>query len=266
MLKTLSFTRQVVNTGIRLIHHTFKQTTLKNEISARKEITYEILNDVYNKDDTVLSDEKPKSVLESCDEDLSYVAPYLKPTFNFAAYVNKSETLQELLKLGVNLHKLEKKGEIPQYILGLEFERDIKNHVLFLHSLGLKVYEIGDFITINPNIFKESLDDLRTRINYLKYKKFNDEMILRIVCINPLWLQLRTPEIDERLGFFQKQFSLTGSEVRLLSVKKPKLITYSLKHIKINIFVIKEEMGFNEDEVKAILLDSPGIFMKSKYK
>jgi hypothetical protein len=34
------------------------------------------------------------SVLEPCTEDLSTVAPYFQPSFNFAAYINNSPTLK----------------------------------------------------------------------------------------------------------------------------------------------------------------------------
>jgi mTERF domain-containing protein len=69
------------------------------------------------------------SVLEPCAEDLSTVAPYFQPSFNFAAYVNNSPTLQELVKLGVDLHSLERKKDVPEFILRLEFNRDMKEHI-----------------------------------------------------------------------------------------------------------------------------------------
>lgn len=75
-----------------------------------------------------------------------------------------------------------------------------------------------------------------------------------------------TQDINEKLGFFQKQFGLTGNEVRLVAAKKPKLITYDLQKIRRSIFSVKEEMGFTAEETKKILLKKPGIFMKSNDK
>ena len=69
------------------------------------------------------------SVLEPCTEDLSTITPYFQPSFNFAAYVNNSPTLQELVKLGVDLHSLERKKDVPEFILRLEFSRDMKEHI-----------------------------------------------------------------------------------------------------------------------------------------
>lgn len=135
--------------------------------------------------------EKRQSVLEDCNEDISHIATYLKPTFNLAAYVNKSDTLQQLVKLGVELYKFDKKPELSSYILTLDFEKDIKNHVIYLCDLGVPVTEIGNYITKNPAIFKEKLQDLDVRINYLKSKKFKSEMIQRIISKNPFWLMFR---------------------------------------------------------------------------
>lgn len=132
-----------------------------------------------------------KSPLEKCTEDISHIAPYIRPTFNFAAYINKSKTLQQLLNLSVNLHKLEKKMSVPPFIIGLDFEKDVKKYILFLCDLGLTTKDIGTIITKNPFILKEDIENLKVRINYLLHKKFNENMILRLVCYNPFWLMFR---------------------------------------------------------------------------
>jgi mTERF domain-containing protein len=69
------------------------------------------------------------SIIEPCNEDISTVAPYFRPSFNFAAYVNNSPTLQELVKLGVNLHRLERKKGVPEFILQVEFNKNMKEHI-----------------------------------------------------------------------------------------------------------------------------------------
>lgn len=136
-------------------------------------------------------DVEKKSVLEECTEDISHVAPYLKPTFNFAAYVNKSETLQQLLHLGVDLHKLERKPDIMLFILGLKFDKDVKKYVTFLHDNGLSVDEIAYVFTKNPLILKEEIDNLQIRVNYLLSKNFTKDMIQRILSRNPFWMSFR---------------------------------------------------------------------------
>jgi mTERF domain-containing protein len=61
----------------------------------------------------------------------------------------------------------------------------------FLHDLGVPSDELGAFITRNPWIFQDNLDDLQVRVNYLESKKFSAEMIARVVRRNPSWLSFR---------------------------------------------------------------------------
>lgn len=42
---------------------------------------------------------------------------------------------------------------------------------------------------------------------------------------------------------------------------QPKLVTYNLNHIKTNSFVIKEEMGFDSNEVKELVLKKPKLWL-----
>ncbi|XP_073983991.1 mitochondrial transcription termination factor 3 isoform X2 [Rhodnius prolixus] len=208
---------------------------------------------------TNLQSEKEDDPLAVCEEDVSHYASNLLPTFNIAAYANKSHTIQQLVKLGVNLHKIEKKG-LAEFILRLDFERDVKKYIQFLHDVGVPPVEYGHFFTVNPHILKEDLDDLVVRLNYLESKKFLSSDIVRILSKNPKWISYSTKDIDHRLGFFQNQFSLSGDEVRHVAIKMPKLITYSLQHVEEIKFTVKEEMGFSKVESKQLLLQKPKIF------
>lgn len=192
-------------------------------------------------------------------------APYLMPTFNLAAYANKSKTLQQFIKLGVDLHKIEKRKGLAQFFLQLEFEKDVQNHLLFLKDIGVSPDLFGEFITKNPLIFKEDLDNLQTRINYLEAKHFTKSMITRIVENNPFWLMFSTKRIDRRLGHYQKEFHLNGNQVRELSCKQPRLITYNMAHVIRSTFAVKEEMGFDRQEMRTLVLAKPRIFMLSKF-
>ncbi|XP_050080729.1 transcription termination factor 3, mitochondrial [Anopheles maculipalpis] len=210
----------------------------------------------------VLREEQQRSVLDPVPDPTSLeIFPNTKPAFNFAAYVNKSDTLQQLVSLGVELHRLEKRKGIPQFVLGLDFERDMKAHIRFLSDVGVPAETLGEFLTKNPLIFKEDLGDLETRTNYLESKRFLPEEIARIVTNNPFWLMLNTKRIDRRLGYFQKTFHLAGSEVRTLATKQPRLITYNLEHVRKNTFTVQEVMGFEKEEVKQLLLSKPRIWM-----
>lgn len=189
---------------------------------------------------------------------------FASPAFNFAAYANKSETIKKFVELGVDLSKIEKKKGLAQFVLKLDFERDVKRHLFFLHDLGMPTEAYGYFLTKNPLIFKESIEDLETRIYYLRSKKFTVANVQEIIAKNPFWLSFSTQRIDRRLGWFQKNFQLSGDEIRKLTVKQPKLITYNLEHIREATFSVKEQMGFEKDEVKNILLAKPNLWMNSE--
>lgn len=189
----------------------------------------------------------------------------VQPSFNIIApFVNDSELLKNFVHLGVNLSKLEKRRGIMEFILRLDFERDVKKYLLFLSDLGVPSEAFGYFLTKNPMILKESIEDLTTRIYYLQSKKFEIEQIQQIVTGNPFWLSFPTKRIDKRLGFFQKNFNLTGNELRVVTVQAPRLITYNIEYVKSSSFAIKEEMGFSKDELKSLILSRPRLWMIGK--
>ncbi|XP_014358503.2 transcription termination factor 3, mitochondrial [Papilio machaon] len=211
------------------------------------------------------NEKKENDALEYTSEDLSTVTPYFPQSFNLAAYVNSSETLQNLVHLNVNLSKIEKNPIIVEKILKLNFEQDIKKGLLFIKDF-VNGDDIGNFLTKNPLILCEDVEDLEVRVNYLKSKQFEHNEISRIITKNPFWLMFSTIRIDRRLGFYQEKFELSGNEVRLLATKQPRLITYNLQHIQTNFFVIKEEMGFKDDEIKQLLLAKSRLWMMNQKK
>lgn len=239
-----------------LIQHNVVPTQNNNKIEEEIDWNFEMKK--------LKFEEQQKSVFEPYEEKTE-VAQYLKPTFNLAAYVNKSETLQQFIHLGVDLSKIEKRKGLGDFVLRLDFNKDVKEHLTFLHDVGVPSDELGRFLTTNPLIFKEDLDNLQTRINYLVSKNFKEEQITRVIVKNPFWLMFTTQRIDKRLGFFQKNFGLVGHEVRSLSASQPKLITYQMEHIRKNTFSIKEEMGFTAEETKQLLLNKPRLWMMSKF-
>ncbi|XP_076037453.1 mitochondrial transcription termination factor 3 [Oratosquilla oratoria] len=194
-------------------------------------------------------------------EDIDDVAPELRPTFNLAAYVNKSPTLQKLVELGVDISTWDKRQGISSLILKLEFEKDIQPYLMFLIDVGVPVEKLGRWLTINPLIFTQPLDDLEVRLNYLISKKFSEKSIKRIIERNPYWLMFSTVRIDTRLGFFQETFSLSPDELRQLATKESKLITYNLYHVKNVNFSVLEEMGFTDNEMKRLLLKIPKLWL-----
>lgn len=215
----------------------------------------------------IRKEEARSSVLAPVEDEASIdVETNIAPTFNFAAYVSRSQTLQQLLKLGVNLYKIERKNGLMEYLLPLDFERDMKPHLLFLtNQVGVSPDCLGNMLTKNPTIFSQNLEDLQTRINYLESKRFTADEIRSIVERNPFWLMFSTKRIDTRLGFFQKEFQLKGNQIRQLAVIAPRLITGEMEAIRESTFSIREEMCLEKCEVQDLLLKQPRLWMSCKW-
>lgn len=202
--------------------------------------------------------------VDDTDDAASTAYPLTRPSHNLAAYVKRSPTLRQFIDLGVDLHQIERRNGLAKFVANLDFDVHVQPHLRFLADIGLPVDALGKFLTKNPLIFKEDLDDLTTRVNYLESKLFKGSEIARIVEKNPFWLMFSTQRIDGRLGFFQKSFELSGAQIRQLVLRQPKLITYSLDSVRKNSFVIREELGFEKAETKALLLAAPKLWMMSR--
>ncbi|KAL1516601.1 hypothetical protein ABEB36_000495 [Hypothenemus hampei] len=250
----------------RIIH--FSTLKISKTLCTSSQLSNSLENRTNDLTPSTLEPTEPesKSVLEPLNEDISHVTTYLKPTYNIAAYANRSETIQEFIKLGVDLNHIERKvsNAVP-FILRLHFE-EVKKHLLFFTNVGINIDDVAHLITKNPFILKESLEDLDVRINYLKFKRFTDESIARIITKNPFWLSYSTQDIDTKLGFFQATFELSGPQVRQIADQAPRLITHNQEKVKLNVFVLKEEMGFSKYDIQNIILKKPKILMSEQKK
>lgn len=119
------------------------------------------------------------------------VSPIASASFNLASLVNKSELLQLMVKLGVSIDQWERKGDVHEWVMTLNFQKDVQPIIQFLVDQGVIADCLGRFFTKNPYILKSSIEDLEIRTNYLRSKKFSTEMISRILSRNPHWLLFR---------------------------------------------------------------------------
>ncbi|XP_067666952.1 transcription termination factor 3, mitochondrial-like [Haliotis asinina] len=189
----------------------------------------------------------------------------VEPQYHLSAYVNESETLSQLVKLGVDLTQLQRVKGAANMIIKLDFETQIKPHLLFLHDVGVPDSDLGNYISKNPKIFSEDLEDLRVRINYMESKKFSKESIGRIVSKAYVFLLMPVKMVDAKLGYLQQEYRLTGNEVRAVVTRLPKLATWNLQKLKDNRFYIKEFLGFSDAELKQMLVKYPKLFLTNKY-
>lgn len=191
---------------------------------------------------------------------LEELRPPLKRSFNLAAYVNESKTLQEFIKLGVSLYDIENTNySAAKYYINLDFERDCVDHIKFLRANGLKDKNIGRFISEFPMIFKEDIDDLQIRINYLNAKGFTKRMISSALNTSAVILSLKTKTLDFKLGHLQIEFQLPASILRNIVVKHPQSVLLPAGQLKLTNFVLKEEFGFELREVHKLLEAQPSL-------
>lgn len=184
---------------------------------------------------------------------------------NLTVYVSESETLKQLISLGVDLSRIEKFNEAANLILKLDFESDVKPYLLFLKDVGVPSDQLAVIITKNPFIFKANIEDLEAIIEYFKSKNFPKTDIPQILIRAPRLLSMSVPNIDEKLGFYQKLFKLTGSQVREVVCHLPKLVSYNAKSIKEIHFQMKEFLGFTNFDLQKIFLITPRVFLSNKY-
>lgn len=189
---------------------------------------------------------------------LEELRPPIKRSFNLAAYVNQSKTLQELIKLGVSLFDIENTNySAAKYYVNLDFERDCVDHIKFLRGNGLNDKNIGRFISEFPMIFKEDIDDLQIRINYLTAKGFTRKMISSAINKSAVILSLKTKTLDFKLGQLQIELQLPAPVLRNIVVKHPQTVLLPAGQLKLTNFVLKEEFGFNLKEIHKLLEAQP---------
>lgn len=193
--------------------------------------------------------------------------PPLPPvTFTLRDYVDHSETLRKLVLLGVDLSKIEKHPDAANLLLRLDFEKDIKQILLFLKDLGIEDNQLGTFLTKNYAIFSEDLENLKTRVAYLQSKKFSKTDIAQMVRNAPFLLNFSVERLDNRLGFFQKELELNVKKTRDLVVRLPRLLTGSLEPVKENMKVYHLELGFKRNEIQHMITKIPKMLTANKRK
>lgn len=204
----------------------------------------------------------------SDDEAVSISVPSAMPpaSTSLKEYVDQSETLSKLVQLGVNLWKLEQRPNVGSTLLRLDFETDVVPRLLFLKDIGVEDSRFGYIITCNPFILTESLENLRSRVKYLKSKKFSSETVASMVSRAPYLLNFSVKRLDNRLGFYQQELSLSVSNTRNIVARLPRLLCGSLEPVKENLKVCEIEFGLKRNEIQHIVIAVPKVLTANKKK
>ncbi|XP_056154693.1 transcription termination factor 3, mitochondrial [Lampris incognitus] len=211
----------------------------------------------------------PSALEEICDEEavrISVSTDLPPASFSLRDYVDKSETLSKLVQLGVNLWKLEQRPNVGTMLLKLDFKTDVAPRLLFLKEIGVEDSRLGHIVSENPFILTEDLENLRTRVNYLRSKKFSSESVASMVSRAPYLLNFSVKRLDNRLAFYQKQLGLSAENTRNVLARLPRLLCGSLEPIKETLKVCKIELGFKENEIQHIVIAIPKVLTANKKK
>ncbi|XP_076865145.1 transcription termination factor 3, mitochondrial [Brachyhypopomus gauderio] len=195
------------------------------------------------------------------------VPPGLPPTtFTLRDYVDKSETLQKLVQLGVSLSKLEQRPNVGSMLVRLNFQSDVEPRLYFLKDLGVEDTQLGPLLSKNPFILTESLENLQARVAYLKSKKFSPEAVAAMASKAPYLLNFSIERMDNRLGFFQQQLGFSAQKTRDVVTRLPRLLCGSLEPVKENLKVCELEFGFRKNEIQHIVSKIPKVLTANKRK
>ena len=93
--------------------------------------------------------------------------------YHLAPLVNQSEVLIKLVQLGVDLTQIERKG-MASHVIKMDFKKDLKPYLLFLHDIGVPDNKLGRVLTMNPGLLKEDIEILRVSLFCYPELFFND--------------------------------------------------------------------------------------------
>ena len=193
-------------------------------------------------------------------EYIDEMGPEIPVAFNVAAYVDRNTTLQELVKLGVDLSIVEQNRNVVDFLLTADFDVDIAPFIQFLIDVGVHPSDVGSVITRHPFIFDELIINLRTRIEYLKSKDFYRSSIAKIITTFPPYLGKTVKEVDARLGHLQKEYKFSAGEIRCILKEYPQIVSLHTMQLRVATLAVKEEMGFTPDQMEKMLLQVPSLF------
>ncbi len=210
--------------------------------------------------------EKVESLVPSERKNLELLAnkPGIRPTFNLASVANEMTTLQRLVDLGVKVGNWEQNGHIEQAFT-IDFKLDVVPRIHFLMDNDIKADQLGHILTENPQLFQQDMDQLQTRVKYLKYQNFTKLQIRNVILkSDSKWLNHAADDIDARLGFVSKLFQLQPTFTSSVASSCPNLIIWkgTPNQLENNHLVVTDLMGFEKKETQRMLLKCPQLFME----
>jgi hypothetical protein len=203
-----------------------------------------------------------EEIQRSLNDHIKHMSPSLRPfTFDLAYLINQSETLKRFITMGVDVYRWNQPNEKARYILKLDFERDCLAHIVFLNELAIRNRDLSDFLSYNPWIFKETIDDLRVRTNYLTSRGLSSDSISQICKRAPYLLNLSTKILENKFTWFMKKFRLSNEKCNEALIRVPKLFTLPLNEINNTYSQMNQKLDFQHEDLQSIFQVYPKLFI-----
>ncbi|CAL8073358.1 unnamed protein product [Calicophoron daubneyi] len=198
------------------------------------------------------------------DLDLNVICPEIKSSGNLAAYVPRSYTLTQLVKLGVDLSKIESVPGVANMLVKMDFHSSIEPVLWKLSDLGFSLNQIARVLTVFPKILQVPLGEIERRIFYFLERGFNQAFVVDMLHRYPLVLQLTSIEVDRQLGEVQTLFHLTVQQVRTVVTSVPNVILHPISKIKDNYVILTKMIGFSPESSKEMVLVSSKLLITDR--
>ena len=162
------------------------------------------------------------------------IQPELPPTFNLATYANHLDIIKHLVKLGVNIQRLERDREVAKYLITLDFEKHVMPYLHFLVRCGLRRDDLGNFLTENFKVLQENLENLQKRYDYYRKMKFSKKQITEMMLVYPKMINYPIDIVDAKLGYLQRYLKLKPVFVRQMLYNCPSILKTDRVHLEVS--------------------------------
>nr|CAH8875994.1 unnamed protein product [Trichobilharzia regenti] len=183
---------------------------------------------------------------------------------NLAAYVPKCFTLSQLVKLGVDISKIEEIPGVANMLVKLDFHTDVEPVLWQLADFGFKPEQIARVITVFPKILKLSLDEINSRVSYFTDRQVSPTDVVKIICKHPTILSKTSVDIDKHLGQVKMLYVLKNKEIVDLITTESKIIVHPLPKIKDVYVILSKMMGFPQPTIQKMILTNPKLLVTER--
>lgn len=209
---------------------------------------------------------KSTSILRSWfrELDLNALIPHLPQSGNLAPYVYSSYTLSQMVRLGVDLSKLESVPGAANMLVKLDFHQSIEPVIWKLHGHGFSLEQIARLFTVFPKVLQLSSEEIDTRIGYFLQHNFVQADVVQMFFKHPTILELSPVDVDRQLASIQTVFQLSADELRKSVVAVPKLILHPLGKTKDIYVVLSKMMGFSNEAVRQMVCQNATLLVTER--